>query len=125
MNNPFTEYINQFQNNHTVTNPPNRSNDQTFILNTIPTTTPDLQRPTLPLLNFADTYSLSSTDNKPFQTNTNLNAIANPCQTLYQPYTAHNICPSALLPSSYSTVNPINTSSTNRQNYTVSFAAKN
>ena len=38
LNNQFTGYINRFQNNSTVTNQPNRDNDDIFFLNTITTT---------------------------------------------------------------------------------------
>ena len=76
------------------------------MLNTITTTVPNQSRPPLALLNFVDTYSLSSTIDNALQTNANTNATSNPCSTLYQPHTAPYISPSATLPSSSSTVNP-------------------
>ena len=82
MYNPFTDYMNQIQNNPTVTNQLNRPNDQKFTLNTITTTVPNLSRLPLAPPGSADTYSLSSTNSKPFQTKTNLKASANPCQTV-------------------------------------------
>ena len=95
------------------------------MLNTKSTSVPTLSRPQLAPLNFAEPYSLSSTNNNQVQTNTNLNATANPSQTLYQPHTSPNIGPSAILPSSPSTVNPMNPSSVNTLNYAIPFAAKN
>ena len=62
------------------------------MLNTTTTTVPTLSRP---LINIVHTYSLDSTNNNPFQTTTNLNDTANPCQTLYQQHTAPNIGASA------------------------------
>ena len=85
--NPFADFINQIQNNQAVAYQPIRSNDQTFMLNTKTTTVPTLSRPPLAPLNIADTYSLSTTNNNPFETNTILNATANQSQTLYQPHT--------------------------------------
>ena len=85
--NSFTDYIKQIQKNQTKTTEPNRSNDQTFMLDTIATTVPTLSRCPLAPLIAADTYSLSSTNNTLFQTNTNINATASPWQTLYQPHT--------------------------------------
>ena len=75
----------------------------------------------LSLLNIPDTHSLSSTNKIPFQTITTLNATANPCQTLYQPHTAPNMGLSATLPSSISSVTPINPSPAITQNYNVLF----
>ena len=95
------------------------------MLNTKTTTVPTLSRPPLAALNIADTYLLSSTKNNPFQTKTNLNAAANQCQTLYQPHTAPNIGPSAILPSSSSTVNAKKPYSVNTQNYTVPLVEMN
>ena len=78
------------------------------MLNTRTTTVLTLSRlPMAPLI-FADTYSLGSTNNTPFLSISNFNATANQRQTLYQPHTAPNVGPSAILPSSSSTVNPIN-----------------
>ena len=76
-------------------------------------------------LNNADTYSLSSTNINPFQTNTNLNATANQCQTLYQTHIAPNIGPSATLPSPCPTVYAVNPSLVNSQIYTVPFVEMN
>ena len=67
MYNPFTDYINQIQNDQTVANQPNRSNDHTRMLNKITTTVPSMSRPSLFLLNIVDTYSLSSTSNNFFK----------------------------------------------------------
>ena len=91
MCNPFTDYINQIQNIQTLANQPNRSNDQLFLLKTITTTVPTPSRPLLAPLNIAETSSLSSTSNNSFQTNSNLNATANRCQTLYQSHTEPKI----------------------------------
>ena len=55
------------------------------------TTVPSLSTPAVAPLNYADTYSLSSTNNNPFQSNTKLKATANQSQTLYQLNTALNI----------------------------------
>ena len=63
------------------------------MLKTFTTTFFALSRPPSAALNFVDTYSLSSTNNKLFQTNANLNATANQSQTLYQPHTAPDIGP--------------------------------
>ena len=78
-----------------------------------------LSGPLLAPLNIAFTYSLSSTDNNPFQRDTNSNATSNPCQMFYQLHTAPNIGPSAILPSSISTVSQINSSSGITKNHTV------
>ena len=75
-------------------------------------------------LNIADTYLLTSINNNPIQTSTNTNATANPCQTLYQPNTAPNISPSAISPSSFSTVYPLNPSPVNTQHNSVPFVSK-
>ena len=55
--NTFTDYINQIQNNRIVTNQSNRSNDQTFMLNTKTTPVPTMSRPPLVPLNIIDTYT--------------------------------------------------------------------
>ena len=65
------------------------------MLNTKTTTISALSRTSLTPLKVADTYSLSSTNNIPFQTNTNLYVTANPSQTFYQPHTAPNVSASA------------------------------
>ena len=122
---PFIDYTNKIHKNQTVTIQTNRSNDHTFLLKTITTTVPTLSRPPLAPLNFADTYSLSSTTNNPFQTNTNLNATADQCQNLLEPHTARKIGPSAYLPSSSSTVNPTKPSSVKTQIYTISYVVMN
>ena len=108
-----------------VTNQSSRSNDHIFMLNTIKITVPTLTRLSLAPLNFADNYSFRSTNKTRFQTNTNLNATADPSQTLYQPPTARNIGPFASLPSSSSVlnVNPIEQPPVVTQNYTVFFVA--
>ena len=80
---PFTNYFDQTQYNQTVTNQPNRSKDQTYILNTKTATVANSSRRPLAPLKTADTYSLNSTNSNPFQTNTNLNATASPRQTIY------------------------------------------
>ena len=67
--NPFTNFLNIVQNNPTVTNQSNRSKDLTFMLNTITATVLPLPRHFLALLNFDDTYSLSSNNKNLFQTN--------------------------------------------------------
>ena len=101
---PFIDKINQLRKNQTVTRRSNRSNDQTFMLDPTTTTVPtSLLSPLI----IADNQSLSSTNNNPFQTSTNLNATANPCQTLYQPHTLLNMCLSAFLPPSSPFVNPL------------------
>ena len=74
-------------------------------------------------LNIADTFSLSNISNNPFQINTNLNATANQCQTLYQPHTANIIGHSAVLLSLNPTVNPTELSPVNTQNYNLPFFA--
>ena len=121
----LTDYNNQIQNNQTVRNQPYRSNDQIFMLNTITTTVPTRSWPYLAPLKKVAFYSLSSTNNNPFQTKTKLIATANQCQTFYQAHTSPNICPSALLPSSFSTVNPLIFSSVITRNYTLSFVVMN
>ena len=93
---PFIDYVNQIQNIQIVANQPNISNGQTLLQKTRTTTVRTLSRLAFCLLNIVDTYSLSSTNNIPFQTNTFLYTIANPCQTLYQAHTEPNIGPSAL-----------------------------
>ena len=70
------------------------------MLNTKTTTVLMLSRPPPDPLNTFDTYSLSGTNNKPFQLKTILKAIAKQSQMLYQPHTAPKIGPSAILPSS-------------------------
>ena len=80
MNNPFQDFCYQIQNNETVSNQPIRSTNQKFIMNTVTTTVHTLSRRPLALLDVADIYSLSNTNNNSFQTITNLNANANPCQ---------------------------------------------
>ena len=71
MYNPFTDFFDQNQNHQIVANQPNRSNDQTFMLKTKTTNAnvPTLSRPPLAPLNFADTYSICSTNSNTFQTN--------------------------------------------------------
>ena len=123
MYNPLTINSNQIQNNQTVSNGPNRSNDQTSILKTVTTTVPTLSRPPLVPLNIADTHSLSSTDSIPFPTITKLHATANPSRTLYLPHTAHNTDRTATLLSSDIPGNPINPSHLFRRNYSVPFVA--
>ena len=95
------------------------------MLNTETATVPiSSGRPLVPL-NTADTYSLSSTNGKPFQTNSNLNATASPRQTIYQPHTAPHIGPSSTLPPSSSTVNPMNPSRVITKRNTITFASTN
>ena len=108
-----------------MSNQPHRSNDQTFMLNTITTTVHTLSRPPLPLLNTADTYSMKSTKDSPLQTNTILNPTAIQCQILYQTHTALNVGPSSILFSLPSSVNPMSISFVSTQNYTVLFVAMN
>ena len=91
------------------------------MLTTITTTVSDLSRLPLIPLNSADTYSMSSTNFFPFQTNIKLNATANPGQTLCQPHAAPNEGSSATLLSSSSTVNSKNPFTVISQNYTVLF----
>ena len=98
MYNTFTDYINQIENNTTVTNQPNWSNDWTFNLNTTTKSVLTLSRLSLAAPNVADTYSLSSIINFPFKTTTSLNATGNPSQTLYQLHIANIVGPSASLP---------------------------
>ena len=125
--NPFTDNKNKLQNNSTITIQSNKSNDDTFVLNTVTTTILALSRPPSALPNFVDTCSLSSNNNISFHINTKIPASANPLQTFYQSHTAPNICPSASLFSSCSvpTVNPMNPPPVNTQNYTVPFIASN
>ena len=125
MYNPFTECIYQIQKNQTVANQPNISNDQTFVLNAIATTVPMLSRSPLAPLNLADSDSLSDTNNIPSQTNTSLNATSNQGQTLHQPHNSPKRGPSAFLPSSSSTVFPVNPFSVSTRNYSVPFLAMN
>ena len=80
------------------------------MLNTITRSVPTLSRPPWAPLNTADGYSLSSTNNNPFQTNTNLKATASPYKTLNQRHTAPNKVPSETLLSPSSTLNPIDRS---------------
>ena len=68
--NPFTDYSNHFQNISSVTNQSNGSTDNTFMLNTRTTGVPVLSGFFLSPLTYADSYSLSSTNNYFFQTNT-------------------------------------------------------
>ena len=68
------------------------------MLNTKTTSVPMLSRHPLAPLNIADTYSLSSINDDPFETKTNKNATANQFQTLYQPYSAPNLSLSTVLP---------------------------
>ena len=113
------------QNNQAVSNQPIRSGDQTFMLNTITTTVPSLPRLPLAPPNIVGTHSLSSTNRNPFQRNINLNAIANPCQRLYQTHTEPNIGSFATLRSSSSTViKTINICLVITQNYFVTFVEK-
>ena len=87
---------------------------------------PTLSRSPLAPLKFDVTFSLGSTNNNPYQSNTNLITAANPCQTFYQPL-VHLICrrASRKFISSSSTVKPLDASSINTQNYNVLFAAMN
>ena len=94
-----------------------------FLLNTVSTNFFTLSRTPLPPLNIADTYPLSSTNNKPIHSKINLNATASPCQTFYPPGTAPNTGPSATLLSSSSTVKTKNFSFVITQNYTVPIVA--
>ena len=56
MRNSFTDFINQIQNNQTVTNRPIRSIDQTFMPKTTNTTVPTLSIPPSAPLKVTDTY---------------------------------------------------------------------
>ena len=105
--NPITDCNNQFQINSTVAYETIKSNDQTSLLKTFTTTVFSLSRPPMAPLNIADIYSLSSTNNNPLQTNLNLNATANPSQTLYQPPTVPNRGFSASLPTLVLALNPM------------------
>ena len=127
MQNPFTEYFIQFQNNPTLTKQSSRSNCQTFMLNTKTTPVPTLSRSPLVTLILAKTLSLSSYNNNPFQMVTNLKATASPYQTSYQSHTAPNKGLSASLSflSSVPTVNPITYSPVTTHNSIVLFAATN
>ena len=93
------------------------------MLNPINTTVPTLSRSLLAPLNLADTYSLTSTNKNSFQTNTNLNATANPSQTLYQPHAPTNTGLSAILLSSSSAMSSINPPLAFTQNYTVPYVS--
>ena len=64
--NPPNDYFTQSQKKQTVTNQPNRSNDQTVMLNTMTTCVPTLLRPPLVPLNNADLNSFNTSNNKPF-----------------------------------------------------------
>ena len=96
-----------------------------MLIKTMTTTVPTLSRPPLAPLNTADTYSLSNTNNNPFQTNTNLNATAYRCQTLLQQHTAPKIGPSKGLPSESSIGNSVYHSPVTTQSYTVPFVSMN
>ena len=98
--NPFADYINQFQNHSTVTNQSNRSNNPTFLPIINSTSVPALRRPPMTPFSIVDAYSMSSTNNNPFQTNTSLNATATSSQTSHKPHTDPKTSPSASLPSS-------------------------
>ena len=89
---------------------------------TMNTTVPTLSRPPSFLLNIANTYSLSITNSIPLQIDTNLNATANQCPTLFN-HPETNTGPSASLPPSSSNVNRISLSSVSTQNVTVPFVA--
>ena len=91
------------------------------MLKTLTTTVSTFSKPPLAPLNIADTYSFNSSNNIPFRKNNNLNATANQCQALYQPHTATNLGPFAILPSSSFTVDPINPSFVKTRNYTSPF----
>ena len=119
MYHPFTDYFNRIHNNQTAANQPNKSKGQISMINPETTTVPTLSSSSVAALSIADTYSLSSTNNNPFQTITDLSAPGNQCQMLYQPQTPPNTSPSSVLPSSSSTVNPITFPSVNTQTYTV------
>ena len=125
MYNPFSDYINETQNNQTVANLTDISIDQIFLLNTKTTTAPTLSGSPLAPLNIASTYSLKCTNNNPFQTETIINATANPCQKLYQPHTAPNISHSTILPASSSNLYPLNPSPVVTQNDSVPFGSMN
>ena len=74
-----------------VANQQSRSKDQTSMLNTTTATVPTPSRPLLAPPKIINTYSMSSTNNNPLQTLTNLKSTTNLCQTLYQTHTAPNI----------------------------------
>ena len=97
------------------------------MLKTITTTVFALSTPPLASLNFADTYSLSSTENNPLLTKTTLVVSAISSWTRFQQKTALLISPSAGLFSAFSdpTVNPKNLLYVNTQNYTVLFVELN
>ena len=119
MYHPFTDYFNGIHNNQTAASQPIKSKDQISMINPETTTVPTLSSSSVAALSIADTYSLSSTNNNPFQTITDLSAPGNQCQMLYQPQTPPNTSPSTVLPSSSSTVNPIPFPSVNTQTYPV------
>ena len=93
MNRPFTDYMNHFQSVPVVTNQPNRTTDRKCMPNTTATTFLTLSTPLVVPLNFVDTQFLKNSKKNPFETNTYLNAAANPTQTLYQPHTVQNVVP--------------------------------
>ena len=79
------------------------------------------------LLKNTDSYSLSSINDIPFQTNVKLNATANSFQTFHQPHTARYVGVFASLPSSSSVpkVNPINPPLVRTHSYITHFMALN
>ena len=91
------------------------------MLITITTSVPALSRPLLVPRNFGVTYSLSDTNNNPFQTNTDLKATAKQSQTLPKPHRAPKVDTSVTLPSSTSVPNvvPRSPSPVITLNYTV------
>ena len=92
------EKKNKFQNSLAVTNQPERPKDRQFFLNVKTKPVLTLSRPPFAPLNLADTYSVSCTNDNPFQTISHPNAQANLSENLYQPHTAPDIGPPAFLP---------------------------
>ena len=74
-----------------------------------------------------DAYSMSSTNNNPFQTNTSLNATATSSQTSHKPHTDPKTSPSASLPSSsvVFTKQATNKCPVTAQSFTLAFVAMN
>ena len=92
-------------------------------MNTITASGPTLSRSPSDSLNLADMYSLSSTNNILFQSNTSLQATANSIQMLYQLNIATKMSSSATLSASSSIVNQIHRFRVIPQIYSVSFVA--
>ena len=90
MYNSSTDYIIQVQKISTVTNQSKKSAVFTFMPKTTTTSVPSLSKPPSTLLKKAGFYAFSSTNMKKFQSNTKINATANPSQTFHETHFAQN-----------------------------------